>query len=174
MYQYLLNVADADVGSLLLRLSTVPVEECEQVARDHADQPGRRDGQRRLARELTALVHGPEVLEPIERASEILFGHPIEAAEPAAFELLATEVPSTRLAAGELEGMDPLELFTRAGLAKSKGEVRRNPAGYHLNQVPLTLREDGFATPIGHADLRHGRFILLRRGKTAHHLVVAD
>lgn len=174
MYQYLLNVPDAEVGTLLLRLTTVPVEECHQVVADHEAHPERREGQRRLARELTALVHGRQVIEAIEAAAEVLFGRPIDEADPAAFDLLAEELGTTRLAAGELEGLDPIELFTRTGLAKSKGEVRRNPGGYHLNQVPLEARDGGMATPIGQADLRHGRFVLLRRGKTAHHLVVAD
>ena len=74
LYQYLLNVPDADVGTLLLRLTTVPVEECRAVAAEHAEHPERRDGQRRLARELTALVHGAAVIDPIERASTVLFG----------------------------------------------------------------------------------------------------
>jgi tyrosyl-tRNA synthetase len=171
MYQYLLNVPDAEVQGLLLRLTTVPVEECRSVAESHMRQPGLREGQRRLAREITAMVHGPETLAPIERASEILFGGPMADATEDAFILLSSELPTTRIPAAELEGLDPVELFTRSGLGRSKGEVRRNPAGYFINQLPLVERGDGHGRPIGRPDLRHGRFILLRRGKTAHHLV---
>jgi tyrosyl-tRNA synthetase len=174
MYQYLLNVPDAELGTLLLRLTTVPVAECHQVVADHEAHPERREGQRRLARELTALVHGQDVIAAIEAAAQVLFGRPIDEADPAAFALLEGELGTTRIPAGELDGLDPIELFTRSGLAKSKGEVRRNPGGYHLNQVPLEARAGGIGTPIGNADLRHGRFLLLRRGKTAHHLVVTD
>lgn len=173
MYQYLLNVPDDDVETLLLRLTTVPVHECRAVGEAHRSHPERREGQRRLAREITSMVHGAQVIGPIERAADILFGHPIDEAEPDAFELLAGELDTTAVPAAELEGADPVELFTRSGLAKSKGEVRRNAGGYHLNQRSLEAREGGASTPIGAGDLRHGRFILLRRGKSAHHLVVA-
>jgi tyrosyl-tRNA synthetase len=174
MYQFFLNVPDSDVEMLLLRLTTLPVDDCRRVAAAHHERPDRREGQRRLAREVTSMVHGTDVLDPIERASGVLFGAPLSEAQESSFELLAQELPTTRIPVASLEGLDPVELFTRAGLARSKGEVRRNPGGYHLNQSPLTERADGSATPIGRNDLRYGRFVLLRRGKTAHHLVVAD
>jgi tyrosyl-tRNA synthetase len=63
-----------------------------------------------------------------------------------------------------------LDLFVRVGLARSKGEVRRNAAGHHLNQVALATRGEG---PVSEQDLLHGRFLLLRRGKNNHHLVSA-
>lgn len=170
MYQYLLNVADDDVRSLLLRLTTVPVPEVAAVVAEHEANPGRRAGQRRVAEEITALVHGSAVLEQVRLASEVLFGRPLEDLDEAAFELLADEVPTSRVARGELLGADPVDVLAATALAKSKGEVRRNLGGYSLNQVPLAER-DGKA--IGADDLRHGRFLLLRRGKASHHLVEA-
>ncbi len=171
MYQYLLNVADSDVAPLLLRLTTVPVEECEAVVTAHEADPSKRTGQRRLAREITSLVHGPDVIEPIEAASGVLFGTPIEQLDEAGFALLASEIPVTRLGAGELEALDAAGLFAATGLASSKGEVRRNPQGHYVNQSALSTFPDGPASRIGAADALHGRFFLLRRGKTAHHLV---
>jgi len=173
MYQYLLNVADDDVENLLLRLTLVPVEECRAVAAAHREDPRRRDGQRRLARELTSLVHGPEVLDAIEAAAAVLFGRPIDEADRAAFDLLASELPTTEVPRAELEGMDPLDLLTRTGVASSKGEIRRNPSGYKVNQESLADRDARDAGPIGVDDLRHATFTLLQRGKSAHHLVVA-
>ncbi len=173
LYQYFLNVADDDVEPLLLRLTLVPVEECREVAAAHRQEPGRREGQRRLARELTALVHGPEVLQAIEAAAAVLFGRPLDEADEAAFELLAGELATTEVPRAELEGVDPIDLFARTGLAPSKGEVRRNPSGYKVNQEPLTARAERDGGPIGTSDLRHARFILLQRGRNAHHLVVA-
>ena len=172
LYQYLLNVPDADVGTLLLRLTTVPVEECRAVAAEHAEHPERRDGQRRLARELTALVHGAAVIDPIERASTVLFGGDPDEVGEDAWRLLAEELEVTEVPAAELVGIDPVELFTRSGLGRSKGEVRRNLAGYHVNQVPLADRPGGHDRPLGAEELRLGRYVLLRRGKS-HHLVVA-
>ena len=171
MYQYLLNVADTDVAPLLLRLTTVPVEECLDVAARHAEDPSRRTGQRRLAREITSLVHGEGVIEPIEAAAGVLFGTPIDQLDEDGFRLLSTEIPVTRVARSELDGLDALGLVVLTDLAKSKGEVRRSPQGYYLNQVPLSGLQEGVSTPIGAADALHGKFFLLRRGKTAHHLV---
>jgi tyrosyl-tRNA synthetase len=169
LYQYFLNVPDDDVLPLLLRLTTVPVEECEAVARDHAAEPGRREGQRRLARELTALVHGPEAVTPVEHAAAVLFGRPIDDADAGTLDLLSAEVPCTELAATDVLGADPLDLLVRTGLARSKGEIRKNAAGYSVNQVGLPAR-DGAA--VGPDDLLHGRYLLLRRGRSSYHLVV--
>lgn len=168
MYQYLLNVADQDVEPLLMRLTTVPVDEVRAIAAAHLGEPGRRTGQRRVAQEVTALVHGTSVMEQVERASAVLFGQPLEQLDTEAFELLAGEIPTSSLSLGELIGMTPVDLIAATPLAASKGEVRRTPAGYYVNQTSLAERGEA---PIGPDDLVHGRFVLLRRGRTSHHLV---
>ncbi|UDY36236.1 tyrosine--tRNA ligase [Dermatobacter hominis] len=171
LYQYFLNVADSDVEPLLLRLTTVPVAECRAIAEAHADAPERREGQRALARALTATVHGPDALEPIEEAAAVLFGdRPITDVAPATLELLASEVPSSTARRSDVLGADPLDLLAADGvaLAKSKGEARRNPDGYSVNQVRLPARD---GAPVGEQDLLHGRFLLLGRGKRNHHLI---
>ncbi|MCZ7628419.1 MAG: tyrosine--tRNA ligase [Microthrixaceae bacterium] len=94
MYQYLMNVGDDDVEQLLARLTTVPVPECAAVGVAHRAAPELRDGQRRLGQELTAMVHGPEVLGPIEAATAVAFGGLPTEAEEATFALLAREIPS--------------------------------------------------------------------------------
>ncbi|MFZ0000314.1 MAG: tyrosine--tRNA ligase, partial [Trebonia sp.] len=58
-FQYWMNVPDADVERFLLQLTLLPVEEAQAVAAAHLQAPNKRDGQRRLAREVTTLVHGP-------------------------------------------------------------------------------------------------------------------
>lgn len=173
-YQYLLNVADADVESLLLRLTLVGVDECREVAAAHAAAPEHREGQRRLAQEVTALVHGTGVVPDVEAAAAVLFGHKgRDLPGPGTLEMLAGEVPTTDLGREELAELDLAGLFQRTGLASSKGEVRRNAAGHYLNLVPLTERGDGAAARVDpDSDLLHGRYLLLRRGKTNHHLVV--
>jgi tyrosyl-tRNA synthetase len=169
LYQYFLNVADSDVEPLLLRLTAVPVEECRAIAAAHAAAPERREGQRALARALTEVVHGAETVAPVEEAAAVLFGdHPITEAAPATLELLATEVPSSTLGRSDVVGADPLDLLAVTGLAKSKGEARRNPDGYSVNQVRLPQRD---GAPLGEQDLLHGRFVLLGRGKRSHHLI---
>ncbi len=168
MFQYLLNVPDDEVGTLLMRLTTVPTEEVRAIVDAHSVNPGARTGQRRVAQEVTALVHGIDAMRQVERASAVLFGQPLEELSVAEMELLAAEIPCTRMATGQLLGMDPVDLLATTPLARSKGEVRRSPNGYYLNQRSLSERGDA---PIGQVDLVHGRFILLRRGRSSHHLV---
>lgn len=174
LYQYLLNVPDDEVEPLLLRLTTVRTDECRRVGAEHLADPRRREGQRRLAREIVALVHGATVLPSIESAAAVLFGAPIDQADRSAFALLGAELPTTQLSRGDLLGSDPVELFVQTGLAKSKGEVRRNLRGHYLNQTSLEDRDGAGDGPIVESDLRHATFILLQRGRNAHHLVVAD
>jgi tyrosyl-tRNA synthetase len=171
MYQYFLNVPDDDVEDLLGRLSVLPVTECASIAKSHMQAPQRREGQRRVAREVTALVHGSAAAEAAAHATAVLFGASLEDADPATLGVLAREIPSTTLGRSELVGLDPVELFPRVGLAGSKGEVRKNAAGHYLNQVSLAVRGDA---PLGEADLTQSRFLLLRKGKNRHHLVVVE
>ncbi len=167
-FQFFMQVSDDEVGTLLRRFTLVPVPEIDEVVADHLRQPQRRRGQRRVAAEVTALVHGPEVVPAIEAATDVLFGGDPTAASPQAFELLASEVPTMAVGSGELDdGIDPLDLFVRAGLAKSKGEVRRNLAGHYVNGSSIE-GVDRIAT----SDLLHARFVLLRRGKAHHALAI--
>ena len=175
MYQYLLNMPDDDVEELLLRLTTLPVAECRQVGEEHRSAPERREGQRRLARELVSLVHGAAAVPAVEAAAAVWFGGSVLDADAVTLETLAGETPSTSTTRSELLGAEPLDVLVRCGLARSKGEIRRNLAGYQVNQVPLRDRPGGEGTPLGPEDLLHGRFLLLQRGrKTRHMVVVAD
>ncbi len=79
-YQYWINVDDADAGKCLRMLTEVPREEIEQLDAARAGTPEKRESQRRLAEELTRLVHGSTGLAAAQRATEIFFGGEIEAA----------------------------------------------------------------------------------------------
>jgi tyrosyl-tRNA synthetase len=173
LYQYFLNVPDDDVVGLLLRLTSVPVEECHDIGRRHAADPGARSGQRRLAEEVTTLVHGPQVLGPVEAASGVIFGRAargdgLAELDEATMELLAAELPATSLSRSDVVGAEATELFVRVGLSSSKGEVRKNAAGHYVNGVALPER----TLELAEDDLLLGRFALLRRGKTVHHVLV--
>src|SRR5918998_1796778 len=83
-YQYFLNVADADVGRYLRLFTFLPQEEIEELEKTIAERPHLRAGQRRLAEELTTLVHGRRHTEQVIAASGALFGrgdlHDLDAA----------------------------------------------------------------------------------------------
>jgi tyrosyl-tRNA synthetase len=165
-FQYWMNVADADIERFLLQLTLLPVEECKGIAAAHAQEPFKRDGQRRLAREVTTIVHGAEATAAAEEASGILFGGTPAGASAQALEFLATEVPTTVFEPGDLThvlaGTPLASSVSDARRTISQGAVRVN--GEQVSDGERALTE---------ADLLHGRWLLLRKGKRNYHLLDA-
>jgi tyrosyl-tRNA synthetase len=167
LYQYFVNLPDADVERYLLQITLVPVEEARSVAADHARAPERRAGQQRLAWEMVALIHGGPAADEAAGASTGF----TSAAETLSAEQLAAlmdEIPTTR---AEVVGRDVVELLVESTLAASKGEARRLIAGggIYVNDVALA---EGRA--LGPGDLLHGRYVMLRKGKRQRHLLVSE
>ncbi len=120
--------------------------------------------------QLTTLVHGEEAARGAEQASAVLFGGDVHDVDEAGFEVLAREVPTLDLAAGELaEGLDVVDLLVRAGLATSKGEARRfvDQGGVYVNGEPVPDVDRRVAG----GDALEGRYVLLRRGKSTWQLL---
>jgi tyrosyl-tRNA synthetase len=165
-YQYFVNVADADVGRYLRMFTFLPPEEIEQLEKDVAERPHLRAGQRRLAEELTTLVHGARETAQVTAASQALFGRgDLRVLDAATLAAAIAEVPSAgvRLA----EGPTVVDLLVATGLAESRGAARRTVAegGVYVNNVRIT---DEHWVP-GESDLLGGAlgwgWLLLRRGK---------
>jgi tyrosyl-tRNA synthetase len=167
LFQYWMQVPDADVRRYLLQLTLLPVEECHAIADAHETAPEKREGQRHLARANVAIVHGPDAARAAEEASEILFGagDPLLASEET-FASIAGEVPTTLLRAA---GAPVVDLLAETGLTKSKGEARRalEQGGVYVNGQPVV----GLDATVAEKDLLHGRWLLLRRGKRTYHPV---
>ncbi len=171
-FQYWMQTDDRDVERFLLQLTFLAVDEARSVAAAHAEVPERRDGQRRLARELTALVHGPGQAEAAEGASEIPFGGGVEAVSGATLEQLEGEVPTASLDPDRLSaGLDVADLMVLAGLEPSLTRARKagDQGGAYVNNVRAV---DG--QRVGPDHLLAGRALLVRRGKRSYALVVAD
>jgi tyrosyl-tRNA synthetase len=165
-YQYWINVPDADIERFLLQLTLLPVEECRAVAAAHAQAPNKRDGQRRLAKEVTTIVHGAEATAAAEEASAILFGGSPAGASRQALEFLAGEVPTSEFVAGQ----DLAHALAATPLASSLSDARRTIAQGAANVNGVPVPED---RPLSAADLLHNRWVLLRRGKRTYHLLDA-
>jgi tyrosyl-tRNA synthetase len=171
-YQYWLNTDDRDVGKYLKWFTFLAVDEIESLLSEHAADAAARAAQRRLAVEVTRMVHGEDGLERAERATDVLFGR-IPAQELGAAELLEVfaDVPSTELphARVEGEGMPVVDLLVEAGVATSKGEARRliGGGGLYLNG----MRIEGIEQSVTPADAIGGAVLLLRKGKKANYLV---
>lgn len=162
LYQYLVQVDDVDVESLLLRLTLLGVGEISALAATHRDRPHLRAAQRRLADEVVALVHGRSPAAAASAATDLLFGGDPLLAGPDTFDTLAGELEVASASFGDLGEAEVSDLLVAAGLARSKGEVRRGPEGYSANGVSV-----GERPTLDPGALLCGRWVLLRRGKRA-------
>jgi tyrosyl-tRNA synthetase len=163
-YQFWLNVGDAEVPNLLRVFSFKSREEIEQLARESAERPAARAGQRALAEELTTLVHGAEETRRAITASQALFGQG-ELAELDERTLAAAvaELRAHRLD-GDAGSLPPVaNLMAAAGIVPSVSAARRaiTEGGAYLNNRKIT--EVDAVPAAGH--LLHGRYLILRRGK---------
>jgi tyrosyl-tRNA synthetase len=162
-YQFWLNVEDEKVGELLRIFTFLSRAEIEELEARHAEKPFLRAGQKALAEQVTALVHGAEETERIKDASAALFGGgDLTGLSPDTLGAALREAGVTRVEAGN--GLPTVvDLLVETGLAKSKGEARRTVAegGAYLNNVRV---EDPEQAP-GADDLIGGAWLVLRRGK---------
>jgi tyrosyl-tRNA synthetase len=165
-FQYWMNVTDADVERFLLQLTLLPVEECAAVAAAHAQAPNKREGQRRLAREVTTLVHGAAATAAAQEASAVLFGGSPAGASAQALEFLASEVPASPFT----PGTDLARALAATPLASSLSDARRTIAQGAAWVNGEVVRED---RPLSPDDLLHDRWLVLRKGKRTYHLLEA-
>jgi tyrosyl-tRNA synthetase len=163
-YQFWLNRSDAEVPGLLRVFTFRTRAEIEELEQASADRPAERRGQRVLAEDVTALVHGPEELARVQAASRALFGQgELRDLDEATLAAAIAEVPHASVPPGVLPPVADLLTLALAGPVSSKSAARRAIAegGAYLNNVKVAS-EDAVPDP---ADLLHGRFLVLRRGK---------
>lgn len=161
-YQYFVNTADADVIRYLRWFTFLSADELAELEQATADRPQQRAAQRRLARELTVLVHGEAAAEAVEHASRALFGQgELDRLDEAT---LAAALRETSVAAFEPGARDGIvELLVASGLSESKKAARRtiSEGGVSVNNV--RVQTDEWAPQP--SDFLHGRWLVLRRGK---------
>lgn len=161
-HQFWLNVEDEKVGELLRIFTFLTREEIEDLEQQTEEKPFLRAGQKRLADEVTALVHGADEVEQAKAAAAALFGGgDLASIQAATLASALREAGGTTVPAAELPGI--LDLLVASGLAKSKGEARRtvSEGGAYLNNVRV---EDPELQPTA-TDLVGGSWLVLRRGK---------
>lgn len=161
-YQYFVNTADADVIRYLRWFTFLTKEELDELATEVEERPFKREAQKRLAREMTDLVHGPDATKAVELASQALFGRA---------ELAELDEPTLAAAVSETEvfKVEPgaprtiVDLMVGTGLVDSKGAARRaiKEGGAYANNVRIESED----WEPSQEDLLHGKWIVLRRGK---------
>ncbi len=160
-YQFWVNADDRDVTRYLRYFSFRSREELEALEKETAERPAARVAQRALAEELTTLVHGAEETRQAVAASQALFGRgSLDELAPETLRAALTEAGLVQLT-GELP--DVAGLLRDSGLVGGLKEARRviTEGGAYVNNTRVT---DVDAT-VDRADLLHGRYLVLRRGK---------
>lgn len=163
-YQYFVNTADADVVRYLRWFTFLSREELDELEQATIERPHAREAQRRLAAEMTTLVHGEENTRSVQLASQALFGRGelADLNEPTLAAAL-TEAAVDGKVAESTSASTIVDLLVATGLSESRGAARRavNEGGAAVNNQKVSDLE---WTP-SDADYLHGRWLVLRRGK---------
>ena len=175
-YQFWLNVGDEEAEKYLKIFTFLSQEEIEALAREHAENPSLRPLQKRLAREVTVMVHGQEAYDAAVEASSILFSNKAKDAlmhldEQTLLDIFdgvpRFEVPADKLKAG-IPVLDLLAVDTQ--VFNSKGEARKMVQGNGLS-----INKEKVTDPNAVIDASYligGKYILVQKGKKNYYLLI--
>jgi tyrosyl-tRNA synthetase len=170
-YQFWLNTDDATVVDYLKYFTFLDRAAIEELAHAVEEQPEKREAQRRLAEEMTRMVHGETALSRAELASEVLFGGDLEGLGADDIADIFSDVPSSDVPKSAFEdgGVSLVDLIADSELASSKGQAKRDikGGGIYLNNVRVTDRERMATLD----DAIEGEYLVLRKGRRRYHLV---
>ncbi|MBD5197308.1 MAG: tyrosine--tRNA ligase [Bacteroidales bacterium] len=177
-YQFWLNVSDADAEKYLKIFTFLTKEEIEELVKEHAENPGARPLQKRLAKEVTTMVHSEKDYEAAVEASQILFsnsaGEALKSLDEQTLLDIFDGVPRFTISKSELEaGIPLLELLAvKTGVFPSKGEARKmvQGGGVSLNKEKVTDP----AAMVDATALLGGKYLHIQKGKKNHFLIIAE
>lgn len=172
-YQFWLNTEDADVVRYLELFTDEPAKELAALKQELQAHPEKRGAQRRLAENLTLLVHGKSELRAAVKSSEVLFGGSLLDVSLATLKDIFSDVPSTSVARSQVgSGMALIDLLMHCEAAKSKGESKRliEGGGVYVNNE----RASEATAVITPEQFIAGSLLILRLGKKRYHLVALD
>jgi tyrosyl-tRNA synthetase len=170
-YQFWLNTDDRDVISYLKFFTWLGEQEVGALEAAVAQRPEQREAQRRLAQEMTRIVHDETALQKAEQASQALFGGEVGGLSADEIADIFADVPSGQISIGELQGTGKSlqDLLVECKVAPSKSEARRaiEAGGVYLNNRRIA---DPAAAVVA-KDVIDGRFLILRRGRKNYWLI---
>jgi tyrosyl-tRNA synthetase len=170
IYQYFLNINDADVGRLLKIFSWRSISEIEEITHHQEAAPQLRLGQKALAEDVVRFVHGQEALDRAVKATQVVFGGSLEGLRDADLAPLLDDLPSSAIPPERLDkGIPLVELLAEVKLADSKGAARRllTGGGVYVNNVRVTDSD----LQLTRAHLATETMLVLRAGKKAYHVL---
>ncbi|MBO5002378.1 MAG: tyrosine--tRNA ligase [Prevotella sp.] len=173
-YQFWLNVSDDDAEKYIKIFTSLDKQTIDALVEEHRQDPGRRVLQKRLAEEVTVLVHSREDYDVAVEASNILFGKStkdsLQKLDEQTFLDVFDGVPQFEIGKDQL-GQPAVEVFTQAAAVfASKGEMRKlvQGGGVSLNKEKLQQ----FDRAVTEEDLIGGKYLLVQRGKKNYYLVI--
>ena len=177
-YQFWLNVSDADAEKYIKIFTALPKEEIDALVTEQQAAPHLRPLQKRLAEEVTIMVHSREDYDAAVEASAILFGNATSDAlkklDEATLLAVFEGVPQFRISKDELsKGIKAVDLLTdNAAVFPSKGEMRKTTqaGGVSINKEKLTA----FDATIDASALLNDKYLLAQRGKKNYFLLIAE
>jgi tyrosyl-tRNA synthetase len=176
-YQYWLNTSDEDAEKYIKIFTFLGQQEIEDLIQQHTEAPHMRLLQKRLADEITVMVHSQEDLDNAVRASEILFGKStasdLKGLNEKTFLEIFEGVPQAELSKSELsDGLDMIgALAAKTNFLGSNGEARRELKQNSISVNKEKVKEDFLITA---NDLINDKFVLLQRGKKNYFVLVLN
>lgn len=175
-YQFWLNQSDEDSEKYIKIYTFLTQDEIIELVEKHKAEPHLRQLQKRLAEEVTEMVHGREELENAVKASEVLFGKStaddLKSLNAATFLAVFEGVPQANISASDLEtGINIVDALTdHSGFLSSKGEARRDLKANSISVNKEKVSED---YTISKSDLISEKYILLQKGKKNYFILIA-
>lgn len=176
-YQFWLNVSDDDAEKYIKIFTSLPKEEIEALIQEQKDAPHLRPLQKKLAQEITVMVHSQEDYDAAVEASNILFGNAtsdsLKKLDEETLLSVFEGVPQFEVSADEIkQGIKIGELFTeKTNIFPSKGELRKlvQGGGVSINKEKLA----DFDTEVNASFLLNNKYILVQKGKKNYFLIIA-
>jgi tyrosyl-tRNA synthetase len=177
-YQFWLNTSDEDAERYIKIFTLLPQEEIDKLATEHREMPHLRLLQKKLAEEITVMVHSREDYEMAVEASQILFGKgtavQLRKLNESTFLSVFEGVPQFSVSKNEIEqGINVIDLLAeKTTVFPSKGELRRTIKG---NGLSINKEKIGDADLIINSEfLIGGKYILAQKGKKNYYLIIAE
>ncbi len=176
-YQYWLNTSDEDAAKYIKIFTFLSKQEIENLIKEHLEAPHMRVLQKRLAVEITVMVHSQEDLDNALQASDILFGKStsdnLKKLDEKTFLDVFEGVPQAEISKADLEnGLDMIAaLSAKTGFLASNGEARRELKQNSISVNKEKVKEDYTITC---SDLINDKYVLLQRGKKNYFVLVVN
>jgi tyrosyl-tRNA synthetase len=175
-YQFWLNQSDSDSEKYIKIYTFLSRDEIEQLIEEHKSAPHLRKLQKRLAQEVTEMVHGSEELDNAVRASEVLFGKStaddLKSLSADTFMAVFEGVPQSLVSVADLNArINIVDVLTESGFLSSKAEARRD---LKANSISVNKEKVTDDYKLSTNDLIAEKYILLQKGKKNYFILIAE